>query len=497
MKRIKHILLALWLLTLPVVTAMAGVSLSMKDFKVISGQTYTVEVALENDVALDAISGTLTIPEGLTYVANSFTASSRISAEFSATYVASTKKFSIINFGSAKIAVGTGTVFSFQVTAGNIAEPVTINLSGLKLSDAQGNNVATSTTAAATVSAVSSTTAELEADPTSLEMGAGDESTIALTLTCPAYATTVGAGMTIELPNGLSLVEGSQTKGAMLAPSHAISINKVANTNNYNVVIISSLQDAFTQQYAELLSFKVKATGEVLAGSDINITNIAVAAKSGQETAIADLTIAAKADAAEYTLTSATETVDLVGTEEATVTLKATFPMEKTAAGMTITLPENVELVANSQEKGSLLAGTHSVSMSPKSGSTNTYNVVIISSTQAVFTAQEGGLFSFKVKATGEVAANAKIQVSDILFSSKAGVEDGAEALSIDLTYDAGVTLGDVNGDGDIDTVDATYILMYLVDNAPENFVEAAADVNGDGNIDTKDVTAILKSLVE
>lgn len=57
--------------------------------------------------------------------------------------------------------------------------------------------------------------------------------------------------------------------------------------------------------------------------------------------------------------------------------------------------------------------------------------------------------------------------------------------------------MGDVNGDGKINTVDASYILMYLVDKAPAGFVESAADVDGSGKINTVDATLILKKLVE
>ena len=71
-----------------------------------------------------------------------------------------------------------------------------------------------------------------------------------------------------------------------------------------------------------------------------------------------------------------------------------------------------------------------------------------------------------------------------------------AEALAEQRAADA-IILGDVNGDGKINTVDASYILMYLVGNVPDDFVEAAADVDGNGIINTLDATAILKKLVE
>ncbi len=71
-----------------------------------------------------------------------------------------------------------------------------------------------------------------------------------------------------------------------------------------------------------------------------------------------------------------------------------------------------------------------------------------------------------------------------------------ADALEAQREADA-IIPGDVNGDGKINTVDASYILMYLVGNTPEDFVEKAADVDGDGKINTLDATAILKKLVE
>ena len=57
--------------------------------------------------------------------------------------------------------------------------------------------------------------------------------------------------------------------------------------------------------------------------------------------------------------------------------------------------------------------------------------------------------------------------------------------------------VGDVNGDGIINTVDATYILMYLVDKTPADFIVPVADVDGNGSINTVDASAILKKLVE
>ena len=59
------------------------------------------------------------------------------------------------------------------------------------------------------------------------------------------------------------------------------------------------------------------------------------------------------------------------------------------------------------------------------------------------------------------------------------------------------IVYGDVNGDGNIDSMDLTRLLRYIwgVDSSTNNFVIANADVNGDGNIDLMDVTRLLRYL--
>ncbi len=60
------------------------------------------------------------------------------------------------------------------------------------------------------------------------------------------------------------------------------------------------------------------------------------------------------------------------------------------------------------------------------------------------------------------------------------------------------VTLGDVNGDGAIDTADAVLVLQRAAELIDDNALNAAAaDVNGDGAIDTADAVLILQKAAE
>lgn len=61
------------------------------------------------------------------------------------------------------------------------------------------------------------------------------------------------------------------------------------------------------------------------------------------------------------------------------------------------------------------------------------------------------------------------------------------------FTYEAGYTLGDVNGDGDVNALDAILILRAAVNLTNLSDVqEKAADMNGDGNVDALDAIKVL-----
>ena len=52
--------------------------------------------------------------------------------------------------------------------------------------------------------------------------------------------------------------------------------------------------------------------------------------------------------------------------------------------------------------------------------------------------------------------------------------------------------LGDVNGDGKISILDATFLVSHLKGETPEGSVEAAADTNGDKSITINDAVLIV-----
>lgn len=75
-------------------------------------------------------------------------------------------------------------------------------------------------------------------------------------------------------------------------------------------------------------------------------------------------------------------------------------------------------------------------------------------------------------------------------------------AVTISITTEqsetpSGYVLGDADGSGEVDTIDATWIQRALNDYAvPDSFSETAADVDGDGEMSVIDVTFILRYCV-
>ena len=159
---------------------------------------------------------------------------------------------------------------------------------------------------------------------------------------------------------------------------------------------------------------------------------------------------------------------------------------------------QNGETIAAGIEK--LLADVAAAQLAADKAAFDTYKSEQTAAVEAL--AEEGDSEASQQIIAEAVAAIEALEYDEALTldENKAAVDavvaPVADALAEQRAADA-IIPGDTNGDGEVNTVDASYILMYLVGNVPADFVEAAADVDGNGRIDTLDATAILKKLVE
>lgn len=100
-----------------------------------------------------------------------------------------------------------------------------------------------------------------------------------------------------------------------------------------------------------------------------------------------------------------------------------------------------------------------------------------------------------KLVFTGSDAAYPMTMTSGTYYVYLVGDGKSFDATKADasFTYDAGYTLGDVNGDGDVNALDAILILRAAVNLTNLSDVqEKAADMNGDGNVDALDAIKVL-----
>ncbi len=91
-----------------------------------------------------------------------------------------------------------------------------------------------------------------------------------------------------------------------------------------------------------------------------------------------------------------------------------------------------------------------------------------------------------------------KVDVGESYTLSQGGhanfYEGNQQGLEAEYLRTLGIVLGDVNGDGNVDVLDVTLVMRYvlvLVDFTEEQKI--AADVGKDGNIDILDVTLIMQ----
>jgi hypothetical protein len=167
-----------------------------------------------------------------------------------------------------------------------------------------------------------------------------------------------------------------------------------------------------------------------------------------------------------------------------------------------ISLPAGLtlELKANGKPKATLgerFATTeHTISSTVLAN--GDYRFIATSMDGDLIPGTSGTLFSVTLKADASLAAGTKLSgaVKNIEFNTKDNDKLPFSDVSFNMSIKSAVTLGDVNGDGDVDIADAVCIVNYIVGKTNTNFVLAAADVNKDNAVDIADAVHIVNYVV-
>ena len=87
-----------------------------------------------------------------------------------------------------------------------------------------------------------------------------------------------------------------------------------------------------------------------------------------------------------------------------------------------------------------------------------------------------------------------EVQVQGV--NAEATPSDWTESVHFFTLRPSHVTLGDANGDSDVNVNDVTVLINYILGKNPSPFVEANADVNQDTEINVNDVTALINMIL-
>lgn len=155
-------------------------------------------------------------------------------------------------------------------------------------------------------------------------------------------------------------------------------------------------------------------------------------------------------------------------------------------SGITIAKDEDDDPIATLSSR----ASKHSLAVSDKGN--GLYHFLCYSNSNKAFSGNEGELLSIELLCDGNMAVGTyQTTVKNIIFSDV----DKNKITPADYTFDLVVIEaepGDVNNDGEINVMDVVEMVAYIMGDASEGFVFAAADLYPDGAINVMDLVNLV-----
>lgn len=122
---------------------------------------------------------------------------------------------------------------------------------------------------------------------------------------------------------------------------------------------------------------------------------------------------------------------------------------------------------------------------------------ILASSTNLLpFLGNEGEIATIKLNISSDIAdGDYPLIIKNIILSDADANSYQVDYVKTTLTVSS-FTLGDANGDGNVNITDFISIANYIVGNQKPDFVAAAADINEDGAITVTDLTKLVKLII-
>ena len=186
---------------------------------------------------------------------------------------------------------------------------------------------------------------------------------------------------------------------------------------------------------------------------------------------------------------------------EAVISIKMKNSAEIRAFQFDLYLPQGVTVVKSAKGKiqGALSPGRlpdedeHTLTFSEHDGF---IRFLCGSQYDETFTGNDGETATLRVNITEDMEeGDHALQLKDMKLT-ETDISKFYTAELIETTVTIGgqgsYVVGDVNGDGDVDTQDAIKVIQHYLGKNPTDFNAQAADVNDDGDIDTQDAILII-----
>ena len=296
----------LMLFLLQTVASSAEVKISMEDFTISNGEYKQVALLLDNDKTATALEVHIDLPAGL-YYQGGLSKTDRVKGRGADVQASTTTGQLVILVTDATIEPGTGEVVTFWVRNYNLAEgDHEIALSEIVVSDANAEQLNADDTYTAKVSVLGLSDCSFSG-PEELSVVVGQEYQVDIALSNEGVYNLSAFQGKLTLPEGLEIVPGEDGKFIYTDRLPSPLEFKFQEYDGYTSFVLSSSREVYIQGIGGVIfSFKVKANPSLAENSEIKLSELRIAASTGQSALLEDVvikvlntTIAAEAAALE------------------------------------------------------------------------------------------------------------------------------------------------------------------------------------------------------
>ena len=196
------------------------------------------------------------------------------------------------------------------------------------------------------------------------------------------------------------------------------------------------------------------------------------------------------------------ETIDIKPGETKTIAMLMDNANEVRAAQGNIKLPEGVSFVTKDNGRldvSNLNERSEDFTLSCEIQADGSMTFAHYSVDGFTYDGNEGGIFTFKIKADESVALGIyEVKLSEVVLSINGVGYDIDDSIS-QLNVSENLLKGDVNGDNTVDVADIASVISVMASFTEPQSGTAPnpADVNGDGVVDVADIATIISEMAE